>query len=159
MQKINRYKLKKQLIEILELGKHITLEFNCGNDEAHIVPFIDEKQLDYGELYFSLEELIYVEFNLPSNGEYRVNGTGYLELKDGDIYIICDLEGFMNDWGDDEELMNSLDFKPKKNIMNETKGTYVLLGVEYDDIEQIQEPLIENEITVERKKSWWKFWE
>lgn len=78
MTKINKYGLKHQLNELLKANKKITLDFNCGNDEAHIVPFIDGKILKYGPLYDDLETLIYIDLNLPSNGEYMVTGLEYV---------------------------------------------------------------------------------
>lgn len=134
MEKINKYDLKKQLNELLIAGKKITIDFNCGNDEAHITPFIDGKIAEYGKLYFNLEELIFVELNLPSNGEYMVQGSGYLTIEDNDIFLYYDLEGFTYDWendSDDEEEEN-LDDEPKKNIVEQMKDSYLLLSREYD---------------------------
>lgn len=147
MIKVNKYGLKHQLNELLKAGKKITIDFNCGNDEAHIVPFVDGKMVSYGELYFSLEELIFIDLNLPSNGEYMVTGKGYLTIENDDIFLFYDLEGFIYSY-DDEEFGDTEfddDYEPKKEIKEVLKNKYLLLSKEYDDPEKFQEYLIEKE--------------
>lgn len=152
MIKINKYGLKNQLNELLKAGKKITIDFNCGNDEAHIVPFIDGKMVSYGELYFTLEELIFVDLNLPSNGEYMVTGKGYLTIENDDIFLFYDLEGFIYSYddekSDDEEYEEyDDDYEPKREIKEKLKDTYLLLSKEYDEPEKLQEYLVEKEAT------------
>lgn len=138
MTKINKYGLKHQLNELLKADKKITIDFNCGNDEAHIVPFIDGTILEYGSLYNDLEELIYIDLNLPSNGEYMVTGTGYLTIENENIYLFYDLQGFTYVWDEDEDVCNAEDYEPKKDITEKMKEKYLLLSSEYDDPEQVK---------------------
>jgi hypothetical protein len=147
MIKVNKYGLKYQLNELLKAGKKITIDFNCGNDEAHIVPFVDGKMVSYGELYFSLEELIFIELNLPSNGEYMVTGKGFLTIENDDIFLYYDLEGFIYSYEDEKFSDTELDddYEPKKEIKEILKNKYLLLSKEYDDSEKFQEYLIEKE--------------
>jgi hypothetical protein len=180
MTKINKYGLKHQLNELLKADKKITIDFNCGNDEAHIVPFIDGTMLEYGPLYNDLEELIYIDLNLPSNGEYMVTGSGYLTLEEENIYLFYDLQGFTYIWDEDEDVCNAEDYEPKKDITEKMKEKYLLLSSEYDDPEQVKlysdfeaskttnEPVATNfsasdkaiwdGLTGQKSKPWWKFW-
>jgi hypothetical protein len=180
MTKINKYGLKNQLNELLKADKKITIDFNCGNDEAHIVPFIDGAMLEYGPLYNDLEELIYIDLNLPSNGEYMVTGSGYLTLEEENIYLFYDLQGFTYIWDEDEDVCNAEDYEPKKDITEKMKEKYLLLSSEYDDPEQVKlyldfeaskttnEPVATNfsasdkaiwdGLKGQKPKPWWKFW-
>ncbi|WP_428661782.1 hypothetical protein [Runella sp.] len=147
MRTINKYGLKHQLNELLKAGKEITIDFNCGNDEAHIVPFVDGKIVEYGELYFSLEDLIFIDLNLPSAGEYMVTGKGYLTSEDDDIYLYYDLEGFMYSYDDEDFEESDVDYEPKKEIKEILNSNYLLLSKEYDDPEKLQEYFAEKEAT------------
>lgn len=180
MKELNKYLLKKQLNELLNAGKEISLDFNCGNDEAHIVPFIDGKMVEYGDLYSNLEELIYTDLNLPSNGEFMVTGSGYLTLEENNIYLFYDLQGFTYVWDEDDDVCNSEDYEPKKDITDKMKEKHLLLSSDLDDYENSEEYLesinpsttvgsmqnnftnsdqkIWNELKGEQPKPWWKFW-
>jgi hypothetical protein len=144
MIKVNKYWLKNQLNQLLKAGKEITLDFNCGNDEAHIVPFIDGIMSEYNELYFNLEEVIFIDLNLPSAGEYMVTGKGYLTLNDDNIYLHYDLEGFMYNYDDENECEND-DFEPKKDVQEKMNDSYLLLSKEYDDESKLKEFLEQKE--------------
>jgi len=178
MTKINKYALKQQLNEILKADKKITIEFNCGNDEAHIVPFIDGQIVEYGDLYENLEILIYQDLNLPSDGEYKVTGNGYLTLENNDIFLFYDLNGFTYQWDEDEEICNMEDYEPKKNITDKMKDKYLLISRDFDDPSKLEEyvkSLNETSETIQNRfskadqqiwddlggfkpKPWWKFW-
>jgi hypothetical protein len=182
MAEINKYGLKHQLNELLKADKKITIDFNCGNDEAHIVPFIDGKQLEYGPLYSDLEYLIYIDLNLPSNGEYMVTGSGYLTLEDENIYLFYDLQGFTYIWeeDEDEDVCYADDYEPQKDITEKMKDKYLLLSSEYDDPKQVKfyldfeapkpkEESIQSNFSTsdkaiwdglagQKSKPWWKFW-
>jgi hypothetical protein len=161
---VNKYKLKYRLTELLQSGREITLDFNCGNDEAHIVPFIDGQAVEYGDLYFNLEELIYVDLELPSNGEFMVTGKGHLTLEENDVFLFYDLEGFTYDYSDADELSGQPDYEPKRNVTERPKGKIILLSEEYDDPVKLEESLsVETQkatIKTEevRPKPWWQFW-
>ena len=180
MIKINKYGLKNQLNELLKADKKITIDFNCGNDEAHIVPFVDGVMVEYGDLYFHLEELIYLDLNLPSNGEYMVTGKGYLTIENDDIYLFYDLEGFTYVWDEDGEITEKEDDEPQKEVTEKMKDKYLLLPKEFDDSakldeylksketdsknEQVQSNFSKSEqelwddLKGKESKPWWKFW-
>ena len=180
MIELNEYLLKQQLNELLKAGKEITLDFNCGNDEAHIVPFIDGKMVEYGDLYRNLEGLIYTDLNLPSNGEFMVTGSGYLTLEDNNIYLFYDLQGFTYTWDEDDNVCNSEDYEPKKDVTDKMREKYLLLSSNLDDYENSEEYLeninpsttvesmqnnftnsdqkIWDDLKGEKIKPWWKFW-
>jgi hypothetical protein len=182
MTEINKYGLKYELTELLKADKKITFEFDCGNDEAYIIPSIDGIIMDYGALYFNLEELIYIDLNLPSVGEYMVKGKGYLTIENDSIYLFYDLEGFTYLY-DDEASVN-IDYEPQKEIREILKNKHLLLSSEYDNPEKWKEYLehkdtisskrpVQNNFSTSVKliwnylighspenirKPWWKFW-
>ncbi|HAK75901.1 MAG TPA: hypothetical protein DCM71_03085, partial [Runella sp.] len=140
MKGIIKYKLKSHLTKLLKEGNQITLNFQCGNDEAYIVPFINGDKLDYDELYFNLEEYIMTELDLPSAGQNRMDGTGELLLIDNDIFLDHKLEGYIYEYNiiEDENEINDEVYEPGDNegkyftIINH--GRYLLLPEKYDII-------------------------
>ncbi|MDF7820868.1 hypothetical protein P1X15_24815 [Runella sp. MFBS21] len=136
MKEIDKYGLKHELNELLKSGKKIKLDFDCGNDEGHVAPFVDGQLLEYDDFYFNLEELIFEELNLPSTGEDTVTGTGYLTLEDNNIYIYYDLTSIAYEWSEE------IDYEqPARYIEKNLKDQYLLLSSEYDNPIKVKEYL------------------
>lgn len=140
---INKYKLKNQLNEVLKAGQEVTLVFQCGNDEAHVIPFINGQILEYGDLYFGLEELITIELDLPSSGLDWVEGTGWLSFDRDDIFLNYDLEKTECDYT--YEPVDPLEELPEGYATtSKLVGSYLLLSKEYDDPIKLSESLAES---------------
>jgi len=86
-------KLEKQVRQWLKEEKKITVECDCGGDEALLYPFIDGVELPYdtllGEAFY---ELLLSKLDLPSAGEYFVKGGGYIVAENDEIVIYHDSE-------------------------------------------------------------------
>ena len=139
MEEIEKFKLKKQLNELIEAGKSISLKVYCGNDDGVIMLFLDEVKLEYGDLYSNLEWFIFDEMKLPSGGLDTVEGTGYLELNNNEINLIYDFEKItygpeFYDHNNEPDITYEIE---------QVKGTYLLLSSYYDNKEEYQKLLSE----------------
>ncbi len=176
----NKFKLKKEVTFLLLAGDKITFDFNCGNDEGLIDTYYNgESTYVLGNLDFSqyLEELIFTTLDLPSVGEYCVDGTGSLFLKNNNIYLKYNLEGYHDEYPEDFDDEN--DDEPIRVVENKMDNdAYLLLDSSYDNVPEnmnienyipynyssantssvftLNEKLINSDVN--KNKPWWKFW-
>ena len=69
--------LKAETLKILKAGKEITLEWDCGGDEAIISTFMDRELMDYRDPFVEQLYIYLVNYlNLPSVGEFDLEGIG-----------------------------------------------------------------------------------
>lgn len=103
--KPNLIKLEKEIREILQEGKTITLKWNCGGDEAIISSFIDKEELPYdGNILVGLDMYIANYLNLPDVGEFQMEGEGKIIEESGNIFLECEstMVGFEDYYGNGE---------------------------------------------------------
>jgi hypothetical protein len=105
--------LKQKLLQLLQDGNQITVTWDCGYDEAIVVVFINEENIedennkvihDEETMYYGNKEVLDDEdrlteelsiylanyLNLPDVGEFEMEGRGELIEESDDIYIHCE---------------------------------------------------------------------
>lgn len=94
--------LESKIKEVLESGNKLTLRWDCGGDEAIISSFINGTPMDYQDELAEELDLYLINFlELPSAGEFSMEGTGEVIYEDGNIYLIC--ESIMHGYADYSE--------------------------------------------------------
>lgn len=80
--------LEEAIFAALELGKKITVQWDCGGDEAIITSFIDGEQLMYNNSFARELDMYLINFlHLPDTGPFSMVGKGTVVLKDNEIYL------------------------------------------------------------------------
>lgn len=93
----NNMHLEQEIIQILEAGKKIKLKWDCGNDQAIVTIFIDEKKLAYDSpILIGLDMYLINYLNLPTVGELELVGEGEIIDENDQLYLECEsiLVGF-----------------------------------------------------------------
>ena len=85
--------LRAKTEELLAAGKKITFRWDCGNDEALVYMSIDGKEVNYSDpvyenLSSSFDEYLCEYLDLPSAGEFSLEGLASIEKRDDGIYIV-----------------------------------------------------------------------
>jgi hypothetical protein len=85
--------LRQKTEALLAAGKKITFRWDCGNDEALIYTAIDGKQIGYkdetyGDLDMEYGDYLHEYLDLPSAGEFSLEGLASIEKRDDGIYIV-----------------------------------------------------------------------
>lgn len=85
--------LQAETEKLLAAGKKITFRWDCGNDEALIYMSVDGKEIDYKDPYYdglfiSFDEYLCEYLDLPSAGEFSLEGLASIEKRDDGIYIV-----------------------------------------------------------------------
>ncbi len=74
--------------KLLDEGHRITAQWNCGGDEALVDFSVDDERVSYGDpLFDELYEPLMITLELPSTGEYFVEGKGKFLLDDGQLFV------------------------------------------------------------------------
>ena len=116
--------LENKIRAILNSGKKLTLKWDCGGDEALVYSFIDGNPTDFNdEVFEELEMFIINTLDLPSAGEFSMNGKGEIVLEDDNIYLICKsilqgyedytMDGESNGWKEVNEVEDTFSGKFK----------------------------------------------
>lgn len=103
--------LQTKTEELLAAGKKITFRWDCGNDEALIYMSIDGKEVDYNDpvyenLSISFDEYLCEYLDLPSAGEFSMEGLASIEKREDGIYIVYlnVMKGYADDSGEWQEV-------------------------------------------------------
>ena len=83
MNKPDRTAIKQQWTDILNSGRKVTFEWDCGGDETIVDLFVDGENQSQTDEAEDLIDVIIEELQLPNAGEYFVHGKAEL-LQDGD---------------------------------------------------------------------------
>ncbi len=113
--------LKAETVKLLKAGKEITLKWDCGGDEAIVIPYLDGKKMDYKDKY--VEKLyIYIAnyLNLPDVGEFHMEGEGKLVEDNGEVYI--EYESIMKGYEGYDEEFNSAGWQEVNEREDEYSG-------------------------------------
>lgn len=103
----NMGNLEKKIREILSTGKKLTIKWDCGGDEALVYPYVDGKGVDFGDpLFLDLDMFIINFLELPSAGEFAMDGKGEIILEEESVYLVCEsiLRGYEDYTMDGESL-------------------------------------------------------
>lgn len=108
------------------------LLFNCEESEAHIDLFVDSQYLDLHPLDYSLITIIIQKLNLSFDGYHVIEGTGFLELNNDDLYLDYNLKEI--DWNpvNYENVVIDREKYIEEN-MKFLKGNTLLLSHEYNN--------------------------
>lgn len=80
--------LQQQLKQLLQEGKTITVSWDCGGDEAFAYIQINGQQLEFGNpLAEAMDMFLINRLDLPSAGEFTLQGGGTITLKEGEIWL------------------------------------------------------------------------
>lgn len=79
-------RLRSWLIPLLREKSNLAVSWECGNDEA-IITFEKGVLPDHKEAVDDLEDYLYHKLELPSAGEFTMNGDGNLYMEDGRVKI------------------------------------------------------------------------
>lgn len=80
--------LQQQLKQLLEEGKTITVSWDCGGDEAFAYIQMDGQELDYEHPLAAAMDLFLINrLDLPSVGEFNLEGGGNIALKEGELWL------------------------------------------------------------------------
>jgi hypothetical protein len=82
--------LEYQIKELLKEEKLIKIEWDCGNDEAIVSVYINQKQLDYNDpIHTYIELFLLNKIELPNAGEFSMKGIGQIIQMQKYIYLIA----------------------------------------------------------------------
>lgn len=124
--------LEDKIYTLLESGKKITLRWDCGGDEALIYSFIDGKEVDFKDpLFLELDMLILNTIDLPSAGEFSMDGTGEIILETGKIYLVC--ESIFRGYEDYTQEGESLGWKETNEVDETCSGKIELFETDKFD--------------------------
>lgn len=111
--------LKNKIKEILDSGKEIKLEWECGGDEALLYIIVNDKPIsnDYPpsdlEVFGELEIYLMNFLNLPDAGEFSLQGGGKIIEENSNIYLIYESMMSYYEDADEESDINSMPDEPE----------------------------------------------
>ncbi len=114
--------IEQQLVKLLREGNEVTVQWDCGGDEAFARPAINGTELDWeDEFGDALEEYIIEQLNLPSAGEFYLKGGGKIFIEEDRQVVIehRSVGAGVIDYDEEEE-------KPIYSEEEEEKGRKVL---------------------------------
>lgn len=116
---------ERKIKEILTSGRKLTLKWECGGDEALVYPFVDGKEMNFeSDLYSEIDMLILNLLELPSAGEFSMDGTGEVILENNKIYLVC--ESIMHGYEDYSMEGESLGWKDVNEVDSMYSGKHPL---------------------------------
>lgn len=123
---------ENKIYDLLKSNKKITLRWDCGGDEALIYSFIDGKEIDFEDpLSSELDMLILNAIELPSVGEFSMDGTGEIILEDDKVYLVC--ESIFRGYEDYTQEGESLGWKETNEVDETCSGKIELFQADEFD--------------------------
>ena len=122
---INEQQLKKAVFEELKKGKEITVEWNCGGDEAILSVHWEEEEISYGDAFAEdIDIYLSIKLNLPDAGEFSMEGGGKLIAENDDVFLVY--ESRLKGYEDFDEEYNYLGWKEVDELDKDNSGKIVL---------------------------------
>jgi len=78
--------LRTWLPQLLKEKGELAVSWECGGDEA-IITFEDGRNSGLKEAFDDLEDYLYHKLELPSAGEFQMNGGGHVYMKDDAVKV------------------------------------------------------------------------
>lgn len=80
--------LQQELQQLIQEGKTITVSWDCGGDEAFAYIQINGQQLEFGNpLAEAMDMFLINRLDLPSAGEFTLEGGGSITLEEGELWL------------------------------------------------------------------------
>lgn len=123
---IDEEKLKETIIKKLNSGRKLSVDWNCGGDEAILTIFQDGKQIPW-ESEFGTQLSIYLSnfLNLPDVGEFLLEGKGEILLENN--VIVLKYESYLKGYQDYTQTGENLGWKEVNEFDEEHSGSKEIL--------------------------------
>ncbi|MFK7799163.1 MAG: hypothetical protein AB8E82_17055 [Aureispira sp.] len=81
--------LKSKLEAFIKAGQQLTVSWDCGSDEAFAYLHIDGEKIPWSNPIADAMDLFLINrLELPSAGDFSLQGKGTLELHEGKLWLV-----------------------------------------------------------------------
>lgn len=121
------------IAQTLQAGHLLTVRWECGGDEGFVYTEIDGQEIEAGynnekDLAYLLEQYLTERLNLPSAGEFSMEGTGRIFQEGPDVIIDYQSQAFTDEsWMEDmsdEELAEIGYTRPEPSSSDDDATSY-----------------------------------
>ena len=123
---VDEEKLKRSITEKLKSGKQITVDWDCGGDEAIMSLYQDGKEIPWDSEFGGQLRLYLGNFlNLPDVGEFHLEGKGQLILEND--LILLEYESYLKGYQDYTASGEDLGWKKVNQLDEDLSGRTEIL--------------------------------